>query len=711
MFKRKYKCIRQNEASDCAAACIATLCAYYGSRISVTEIREIIGTDKNGSTVYGLVNALQHYKFATKAIRLQRNIKNYNLQLPCIAQVRNGKTLHFVVILELGKKALVADPAEGIKSLAICELEKVETGIYILAVPTSSYELLNYKKGKYKYLGRILKSNLKTIILVVILAILLTIVGIIGAFYSKILFDNIVPTSNQERLFVISSIFILFSILAALLSLFRNLLISRLSISIEKSLIQDYFCRIILLPYKFLSSRHGSELLSRLNDTNYISDALSGLAISTIVDAGMSIAGAVIVYQCSPKLFLIPLLIVGLYCIAVIKFKRPLEVGYNKIMGAAENYTSSVMDALDGIQDIKLYNASNYVEKLFNSSLEEVLTYEYKINYLVAFQGLVKEIVQRLGAIAVLGIGTYYIIYGDLTVGTLVTFNVLLDYFILPIKNIIDQQSKFQSGIAAYNRVFEIMNLEFEESDKNHNPGYKVKNGSIFINNITFRYGSRKPILYDLNISIATGEKVAIVGESGSGKSTIAKLLVRLFASEKGEISIGDTYIDDIGIRELRDIVAYVTQDIRLFKGTILQNLCFLKDIPLSKCRAVAQMTMADEFILKLPMQYDTVIEENGRNFSTGQRQKLALTRALLSNPKILILDEATSNVDSLAENCILNTIRSFIDMTVIIISHKLENVCRCDRILVVDDGKIVEAGTHAELAKLHGKYARLFGI
>ena len=307
--------------------------------------------------------------------------------------------------------------------------------------------------------------------------------------------------------------------------------------------------------------------------------------------------------------------------------------------------------------------------------------------------------------------GGLSVIKGEMTIGGLITFNSLLAYFLDPVKNLINLQPQMQTAVVAADRLGEILDLDpekLEGESKKMCPDSLA--GDIEMKNIKFRYGTRRLVIDDVSLNIKQGQRVAFVGESGSGKTTLSKLLLNLYSAEEGEILINENNIKDIQIERLRDKIAYIPQETFLFSGTIYENLTLgLDEVTMDEVIEATKMAHAHDFINELPLRYETMLEENGSNLSGGQRQRLAIARAMLKKPDILILDEATSNLDAITERALDKTINEFAkDMTTIFIAHRLSTIKNCDVIYVMEKGKIIEQGNHEELQRLGGKYAEL---
>ena len=298
-----------------------------------------------------------------------------------------------------------------------------------------------------------------------------------------------------------------------------------------------------------------------------------------------------------------------------------------------------------------------------------------------------------------------------MTIGGLITFNSLLAYFLDPVKNLINLQPQMQTAVVAADRLGEILDLDPEKLEGESNKMCPdTIAGDIEMKNIKFRYGTRRLVIDDVSLKIKQGQRVAFVGASGSGKTTLSKLLLNLYSTEEGEILINGNNIKDIQIERLRDKIAYIPQETFLFSGTIYENLTLgLDEVTMDEVIAATKMAHAHDFINDLPLRYETMLEENGSNLSGGQRQRLAIARAMLKKPDILILDEATSNLDAITERALDKTINEFAkDMTTIFIAHRLSTIKNCDVIYVMDKGKIIEQGNHEQLKQMGGKYADL---
>lgn len=711
----KFKCISQNDETDCGPACLAAIFRKYGLRVSIAKIRDIAGTDRQGTSAFGLVKVIEYYGFQQKVVEADKEALTTKLPLPAIAHVViDDSLLHYVVVTKIkGDIVVVSDPAKGIVKYKKEDFIKIWTNVLILIAPTIKSQKGNKKQSTLLSFFCLLISQKWLLLRIFILSMILTSIGIITSFYYQILMDNIVPSSSLEMLNYVSVITLCLFFVQIGLNFLRGFLIVKLEQNIDIPIMLGYYNHALILPMKFYSMRDTGEIISRFNDASSIRDIVSEASLTIMMDTIMAVVGAVVLFNSNKLLFLISVVMLILYGIIVFVYNKPIKKINRKIMEMNSKVTSQFIETINGIETIKAFNQEENEKEKTDKLYRKFLKRVFNGDVLSLSQQTVTMFVAVVGELVILWVGATYVIKGELTIGELITFNALLGYFIEPIKNLINLQPQIQTAVVAADRLGEILDIspEYENNDMCTTYDSEIKFDNLIISHLNFRYGTRDLVLKDINLEIKHGEKIAFVGESGSGKTTLAKLLVRLYEQEKGNIKLDSVDIRDFPISQIRYNFSYISQNAFLFSGTIKENLLFgNSEASDNDILRVCKTCELEEYINSLPLKYNTRIEENGKNLSGGQKQRLAIARALIKNPKILIMDEATSNLDYITEKTIENTINKFSkNMTTIIIAHRLSTIKDCDKIFVFKDGQIVETGNHSDLLKQRGYYHQLW--
>lgn len=710
---RKYPCTLQHDASDCAAAVISTILLEYKSEMTIMKIREIIGTDAYGTNVKGVVEGLEKLHFNVKAIRTTASEITRDITLPAIAHVITKEGLnHFVVIHKVYSdgRVLIADPAKGLGKIEREDFENQFTGVLVLMVPTSEFEKLDYKdKGMFDLFSKLILPQKKLLITIIFCSIILSIVGILSSLFLKVLMDEIIPFQLKNSLYVFLIVFGLITLIQNLLAAFRQHILLFLSRKIDIPVLLGYYNHIIHLPYQFFVTRKIGDIITRFQDAIMIKDIFTSASISLVMDSLLALISGIILWNLNSELFIFLLVMVAINILLIYFFKKPYKKLNYEQMQAGAILNSQLIESIKNIETVKSQGDEkeqiNHLESKFVASLK----IRYREGVLKNVQGVASSFFGSLGNLIFMGIGGLSIIDGKMSIGDLLVFQSLSQYFMQPMQSLVSLQITFQEAQIAMKRLNELMSLERENS-KEHQLTEVSINGEIVFENVTFAYGSRPPVMKDFNLTIPKGARVAFVGESGAGKSTIARLLLRFINPEQGKITVSGNDIDDIESQFLRSKIAYIPQNIELFTGTITDNLRIGNPIATYEELVTAcKKSGAHEFIERLPNRYGAFVEEAGSNFSGGEKQRIAIARALVAKPDIYIFDEATSNLDSFSEKKIQNLIfGSRNEKTIIIIAHRLTTIMACDLICFVENGKVIEQGTHGELMALGGKYAQM---
>ena len=572
----------------------------------------------------------------------------------------------------------------------------------------------------------------KLFIYSILASVILTILGIVSSLFNKILMDEILPYRLENTLLLVLLIFSVIAITQTAISFVRSWMMLYLSQKIDIPLMLGYFEHIYKLPMKFFSTRKTGDIITRFSDAFTIKDIFTNIAMTLIMDIAMALITGVILFRMNSTLFIIIFCMTIISIILVFIFKQPYKKINEEQMQQGSILNSQIIEGLRAVETIK--GNANEEAELENIEREYIrsLRIGFKEGMLSNIQGSISSLVSTTGNLVLMYFGIMQVIEGNTTLGSLMSFMTLSGYFMDPIGRLVSLQLEIQEANISMKRMAEILDYEKEKSaveknDDNSMPSIELPQenvdvsnmyqeleqvkGNIEFKNVTFRYGNRTPVLKNISFSIPEGKKVALVGASGSGKSTIAKLLLKYYEPEEGEICIDGINIQEYNNQSLRRAISYVPQAIELFSKSIYDNIrVSRRNATLEEVKEAAKAADAHDFIKKLPMQYYTYLEEAGNGLSGGEKQRIALARAFLKNNQFYILDESTSNLDFGTENVIFDMIyNKFRKKTMLIVAHRLATIKQCDEILVMDQGEIVEKGNHEQLLAEKGLYYQLW--
>lgn len=716
LFTKKISYIRQQDLKDCGPACLAMISRYYGFTMSISKIREVAGTDLEGTNIKGLIEAGEKLGFEVKGVKATNFEALKEIPLPAIAHVvMDGGLLHYVVIHKVkNNKIYIVDPEKGFITYSLEEFGQIWTGILVLMTPSGDFQTGKASQSTLSRFIFLLRQQTNLLVPLFFASIFFNLFGLLGAFYFKFLIDDIVTNQLLQTLHIVSIGIVILYIFKVFLSYFRTHLILYLSRRIDIQLMLGYYRHVVGLPMNFFETRKVGEIISRFMDASKIRDALSTITVTLMIDTVMVTLGAVLLYIHSPVLFGVTLLLIPFYIGIIFAFRKPYQHINREEMESNAKLNSYLVESLNGIATIKSYNAEKEVFFQTENRFVNLLRYVFKRGMLSNLQGSIKMGLELIGGTVILWVGAMQVLKGSMTIGELITYNALLGYFLNPIENLIGIQPTMQSALVAGERLNEIFDLDAEKNEKEHKKvSPKQLSGKIECSNVTFCYGTRKNVLNNISFSIEQGSQVAFVGESGSGKTTISKLLMNYYEPQEGNIYYEDYHIKEINRTALRDRIAYVSQESFFFSASIYENLRFglERKVSLEEMIHVCKLACIHEFISELHLSYETLLEENASNLSGGQRQRLAIARALLKKPDILILDEATSNLDSTTEKHITDMLKELglQGVTVIMIAHRLSTIQHANQIFVMEKGNIIERGSHEELLFHKGEYYRLW--
>lgn len=715
----RYTFVKQHDATDCAAACLAMVCLHYKKETTITQLRDLMGTDLKGTNLVGLSKCADTLGFVSQAVRVDRENFLTDFTLPCIANVitKEGLT-HFVVVFKKVRHkkvdyVIIGDPAKDLMKITLDEFYETFTGTLLLLKPDSRFVPGKAEKGKtFSRFLKLLLPHKKLFAYSIVASVILTVLGIVSSLFNKILMDEILPYKLKNPLLLVVIVFAILAVVQTVLGFVRQWMMIYLSQKIDIPLLLGYFEHIYKLPMKFFASRKTGDIITRFSDAFTIKDIFTNIALTLIIDVAMALITGVILFNMNLSLFGIIICLTICSILLVFIFKQPYKKINEEQMQQSSVLNSQIIEGLRAVETIK-GNANEDTEpECIEKEYIKSLRIGMKESMLSNVQSSISSLISTAGNLILMYFGIRQVIDGKLSLGSLMAFTTMAGYFMDPVGRLVSLQLQIQEANISMKRLTEILDYDTEQSEGEFNELESI-DGDIEINNVTFRYGNRKPVLNNISFTIPKGKKVALVGESGSGKSTIAKLLLKYYEPENGEIMLDGVDINEYDNESVRRTISYVPQTIELFSKSIYDNIRVSKmNSTLEEVKQAAKEADAHEFIKKLPMQYHTYLQEAGNGLSGGEKQRIALARAFLKNSNFYILDESTSNLDFATENIIFDMIyNKFKKKSMLIIAHRLATIKNCDLILVLDKGEIIEQGTHDELLAKNGRYSRLWNM
>ncbi|WP_333519709.1 peptidase domain-containing ABC transporter [Eubacterium limosum] len=711
---RRKVLVKQHDATDCGAACLSMICFYYHKELSITKLRDILGTDIKGTTLMGLAKGAEYLGFETKAIRVDIEYFQEGFSLPAIAHLLTDEGLaHYVVLRKIKNgKVWISDPAKGDMKVSVIDFYEDFDGVLLLLKPSESFIASKQKtKSVFNHFMTLILSQKRLFVYAIIASLLLTLFGIVSSLFNKFFMDEILPYHLEKELLIYVIAFGLLGITQTAIGFIRSHMLLYLSQKIDIPLVLGYFNHIFNLPMQFFSTRKVGDILTRFSDSFTIKNVLTSIYLTVIIDVIMTVISGIILYLMNSMLFAVIIVITLISAVLIYVFKRPYKkINYEQMEKSAQ-MNSTIIESLKGIETVK----GNADEEMTMEKIEKDyiknLRVSFKQGFLSNIQGSINSIVSTIGNLILMYIGALQVMEGNITLGTLFAFTSLSGYFMEPIGRLIGLQLQIQEANISMKRMSEILDIEEEQEREEKYPNLKKIKSDILFQNVVFRYGARKPVLDNVSIRIPYGKKVALVGASGSGKTTLVKLLLRFYNFESGNIIINNKVISDYNIKSIRTCIGYVPQNVELFSGTIASNIRRGKaNATQQEIEYACELSGCSHFIESLPGRYQNFLEEAGGGLSGGERQRLAMARALVKQPSFLILDEATSNLDFISEKKIYDTIFNHLkNITILIIAHRLSTIRNSDLIYVMDKGKVVESGTHEELLKNKKMYYELW--
>jgi ABC-type bacteriocin/lantibiotic exporter with double-glycine peptidase domain len=682
---------------------------YYGRATSVSEVQERCGVGRDGLSALAIVKAARQYGLRVRAVSLKKNDARF-VTFPAIV---HWEFNHFVVVDRWSSRHVdIVDPAVGRRRLTSEEFDEGFTGILIMLEPGAQFE--RQAPSRALSLWTYLRSlpHMSSIVAQIIgTALLLQILGLGAPLLTAIVVDYIIPTKTSDLLILLGTGMLFLILTQGVMKLLRSALLIYLQTRLDAQMMLDFFEHLLSLPYRFFQLRLSGDLLARVESNTAIRDILTSQMISTLLDS-CSVIIYLVILIVESRLIAGVAVAVGAFQVGLLLLTAPiirrLTMRDLVAQGKTQGYLNEV---LAGIAAVKAAGAEQRALARWTNLFFDEMNISVRRNYLLSGVSVVFETLQSLAPLLLLWIGATQVINGAMSTGTMLALNTLAASFLVPLSSLAASGQNIQVARAHFDRIADVLGSEPEQDAQQVYTPPQLS-GRIELKSVTFQYDpNTPPILNDVSIHIRPGQKVALVGKTGSGKSTLGKLLIGLITPTKGEILFDGIALQKLNYQEVRRQFGVVLQDAFIFSGSVRENISF-NDPQMEMARMVkaAQAAAIHEDIEKMPMGYETLLSEGGSVFSGGQRQRLALARALAHHPALLLLDEATSALDVTTERAVEQNLQR-LSCTQIVIAHRLSTVRNADLILVLDQGRVVEQGTHQQLLRRRGFYAQLIKI
>lgn len=705
--------LQQGEA-DCGVACLLSIIKYYGGNNTLENLRKLSGTNITGTTLLGLYQAANQIGFTAEGCEadIAALIQHHS---PVILHVVIEKqSQHYVVCFGTLEQAgdiqfIIGDPAKGIVYLSRNELAAIWQSKTCLTLEPNN----DFKKAediafqKKQWIKQLIKEDIPLLSIAAAIGAGIAVLGIVMSLFSQRLIDDILPKKNFLKLNL--GIVLVFLLLFAKegLSALRQYFLMRQSKDFNNRIISNFYSQLLQLPKPFFDTRKIGELTARLTDTSRIQRVISQLAGNVVIDALVSLVVFGFLFFYSWKIAAAAALVLPFYFILIYKHNKTIIDGQRNIMSSYAMSEANYISTLQGIEPIK-----NYSKQDLFASTNNIIYSKFQDNIfsLVKIQIRLGFIANGFGIVFLLGVllySSYEVLYGNLKMGELMAILGMSSTLLPSIANLALVSIPVNEGKIAFDRMFEFTGIEPE---KNNDSNEVIQFESLKVEHILFRFAGRSPLFNNVSFEINKGEIVAIMGENGSGKSTISQIIQKHYEYENGNILINQTdSLKDISFNSWRKIVSVVPQQVHIFNATVLENIAF--EDAATKPQEVLNFLNEygfNIFMNRLPQSVMTLVGEEGINLSGGQKQMIALARALYHQPQLLILDEATAAMDRESELFVLNFIKQLKQkIAVIFITHRLHVLKTfCDRIYILENGQIVSSGTHQTLLASKNLYS-----
>ena len=706
----------QQGASDCGAACLKSIISYYGGNETIERLREISGTSKQGTTILGLHQAAEQLHLISKPLEAESVENLRELTQPAILHVViNEYQQHYFVFygFEKNDRLIIGDPAKGIIHYSRSELEAVWKSKALIKLDlTEKFEKVKHtKKQKRIWIRQLIEEDKPLLVVALFFGTVISLLGLATAIFSQRLIDDFLVNGKTEKIILGLSLLALILFICALLDRIRKLVIIRQNKDFNNRLISRFYGALMYLPKLFFDTRKTGELIARMNDTSRIQSTINLIIQSLIIDILVIAVSTMAVFMYSKLIGAITLFAIPIYLFIVWRYHFRIVLSQKEVMQSHALSESNYIDSIQGIEVIKSNSKEpffiRHTTSIYNFFQEKLIQLS-KLNIGYSFWAEMAGIIIIIG---IYGITCYQVLEVQLKIGEMVAILSLSGSIIPAINRSVAFNIQIQEAKIAFDRMFEFASLESEQSTEDQKSTEDFSINELSIEHLSFRFAGRKQILKDISMSVSKGQIIALLGESGCGKSTLLHIVQRFYYQESGAININGNDWTNIPTDQIRNKIGVVPQQVKLFNGTLMENIC-LEDPTkhLNEVVALCKTYGFEAYFNQFPQGYATLLGEEGINISGGQRQLVALARALYKKPELLLLDEATVAMDRNTSNYILDLLTQLkSEMVIVMVTHQIKTASRADMIYILEDGIISHADTPKGLLTTKNFYSESF--
>ena len=704
--RRRVPLVRQTAETDCAAACLTMVLAYHGKVLRLDDVRQLLGIGRDGADALSVVKGARFHGLRARGVKIE-NIADLRFLEP--GTMLHWGFHHYVVFEEMkGDSVHIVDPGTGRRIVTLAEVGKYFTGVALLFEPGDDFvRARTPRTGVMRYVRELVAQS-PLLRRILALSVVLRLLALATPLLTGLIVDRVVPDRDHSLLLILGLALAAIALFDFVSALVRAHLMLHLRTRLDSKITLDFVEHLVALPYSFFHQRSSGDLMMRLNSNATIREILTAGTLTGLLDGALACLYLAILFAANSTL---ALLVIGLGFLRVLLFlttrHRQAEL-MSKTLQVQARSQSYQVQMFSGIVTLKALGAEQQAVERWSNLFVDELNVSLARGRLDAFFEAGISTLTTASPFVVLAFGASQVLAGNLSLGTMLAVSALAMGFLTPLTSLVSTAVQLQLLASYMDRMDDVLDAPREQQQEQVTEAPPLS-GRITVENVSFRYSPMRPdAVRNVSLDIEPGSFVALVGSSGAGKSTLAMLLMGLYRPTSGRIFYDGLPLETLELTSLRRQLGIVLQQPYLFAESIRNNIALGdQSLPLPRIVEAAKKAHIHDFVMTLPLGYDTPMAEGGASLSGGQRQRIALARALVRRPAILLLDESTSHLDTESEREVLEELER-LRATRLVIAHRLSTIVHADLILVMENGEIVEQGRHDELVARDGRYAEL---